>query len=148
MRPFRLNCLFFACAMTLAPVIMPVAVAFAQQAAQTGETSAEPPAAEEKPVPYDDRLLRLAEVMGSIHYLRTLCGQTDGAWRESMQKLLDAEAAAEPRRRERLTAGFNRGFRTFASVYTSCTLSAVQAEENYRAEGATLVSEIVARFGN
>lgn len=148
MRPFRANRLFLACAVTLISATMPAAGAFAQQAAATGEKADEAPVAEEKPAPYDSRLLRLAEVMGSIHYLRTLCGQTDGAWRESMQKLLDAEAAAEPRRRERLTAGFNRGFRSFASVYTSCTLPAVQAEENYRAEGATLVSEIVARFGN
>lgn len=136
--------LLLAGAMTL----MMAAIAPAQQAADTADKTDEAPATEAKPTPYDTRLLRLAEVMGSIHYLRSLCGQTDGAWRESMQKLLDAEASGEPKRRERLTAGFNRGFRTFASVYTTCTVSAVQAEENYRAEGATLVSEIVARFGN
>ncbi|MDO9417522.1 TIGR02301 family protein [Pararhizobium sp.] len=106
-------------------------------------------AVEEKPVPYDERLLRLAEVMGSVHYLRNLCQKTgEDQWRVSMQTLLDAETKTEPKRKERLTAGFNRGFRAFASVYTSCTGSAVVAEERYRAEGATLVSEIVARFGN
>lgn len=144
MKPVRLHSFLLACAMTLATAAAPLA----QQVTGSGETAEDAAAAEEKPAPYDARLLRLAEVMGSIHYLRTLCGQTDGAWRESMQKLLDAEASAEPRRRERLTAAFNRGFRTFASVYTSCTVSAVRAEESYRAEGATLVSEIVARFGN
>ncbi|MEY9630634.1 uncharacterized protein (TIGR02301 family) [Sinorhizobium fredii] len=65
-----------------------------------------------------------------------------------MQQLIDKETADEPKRRERMTAAFNRGYRTFASVYTACTEPATLAEERYRAEGATLASEIVARFGN
>ena len=48
----------------------------------------------------------------------------------------------------RLTAAYNRGYRSFASVYTSCTPAAVRAEQNYRNEGATLATEITARFGN
>ena len=65
-----------------------------------------------------------------------------------MQALLDSETAGEPGRREQLTAGYNRGFRAFASVYTDCTPSAVVAEERYRYEGAKLITEIVARYGN
>ena len=100
-------------------------------------------------VPYDDKLSRLAEVLGSVHYLRTLCKAGDsGVWRVHMQQLLDTEAKDEPQRKEQLTAAFNRGYRAFASVYTDCTQAAIVAEERYRAEGATLATEIASRFGN
>jgi uncharacterized protein (TIGR02301 family) len=101
------------------------------------------------PPPYEARLMRLAEIIGSIQYLRNLCnpdGET--GWRESMQALLDSETAGEAGRRAQLTAGYNRGFRAFASVYTVCTASALVAEERYRHEAATLIAEIVARYGN
>lgn len=106
------------------------------------------PPAEEKPAPYDTQLMRLAEVLGSVHYLRTLCGADSADWRSSMQTLLDAETLNEPKRRERLTASFNRGYRAFAAVHTTCTTAARVAEERYRNEGATLAGEIAARYGN
>ncbi|WP_132664480.1 TIGR02301 family protein [Rhizobium sp. PP-CC-3G-465] len=102
-----------------------------------------------KPAPYDARLLRMAEIVGSVTYLRTLCADVKaGEWRADMQALIDREAGAEPDRKARLTAAFNRGYRSFASVYTSCTPSAVLADQRYRDEGATLAAEIVSRFGN
>ena len=101
------------------------------------------------PPPYEDRLMRLSEILGSIQYLRNLCNsEGETGWRESMQALLDSETVGEPDRRERLTASYNRGFRAFASVYTSCTDLALIAEERYRHEGATLIAELVARYGN
>jgi uncharacterized protein (TIGR02301 family) len=108
-----------------------------------------PPVDAGTPAPYDDQLLRLSEILGSVHYLRHLCApgaQED--WREKMQQLLDTETRTEPTRKERLTAAFNRGYRSFASVYTDCTPQAISAEERYRNEGATLATEITARFGN
>lgn len=121
----------------------------AQEKQTAPQTTAPSPAQEEKPTPYDQRLIRLAEILGSVHYLRNLClDQAEDGWRRSTQELIDKEAAGEPKRRERITAAFNRGYRTFASVYTKCTEPATLAEERYRAEGATLASEIVARFGN
>ncbi|WP_199628864.1 TIGR02301 family protein [Rhizobium sp. OAE497] len=119
-----------------------------------GKNAAAPAAPEAPPppaaaVPYDDKLLRFAEVIGSVHYLRTLCKAPGGdEWRNSMQQLLDSEAKDEPQRKEKLTAAFNRGYRAFASVYTDCTASAIVAEERYRNEGATLATEITSRFGN
>ncbi|MBB3591878.1 uncharacterized protein (TIGR02301 family) [Rhizobium sp. BK529] len=121
--------------------------------AQGGKNAAPPPPAEVAPqvvtVPYDDKLARLAEVLGSVHYLRTLC-KAPGAdeWRTDMQQLLDSETNGEPQRKEKLTAAFNRGYRAFASVYTDCTQAAIVAEERYRNEGATLATEITSRFGN
>ncbi|MBB3459983.1 uncharacterized protein (TIGR02301 family) [Rhizobium sp. BK377] len=124
----------------------------AQSGVQGGK-NAPPPPEEIVPqvaiVPYDDKLARLAEVLGSVHYLRTLC-KAPGAdeWRADMQQLLDSETNGEPQRKEKLTAAFNRGYRAFASVYTVCTQAAIVAEERYRNEGATLATEITSRFGN
>lgn len=132
-------------------VVLPFAfVAGAHLAvAQTEEEEATVVVPDLPPPPYETRLLRLAEILGSVHYLRNLCNaEGETGWRESMQRLLDSETAGEQNRREQLTAGYNRGFRAFASVYTVCTDAAVVAEERYRREGATLVTEIVARYGN
>lgn len=123
--------------------------AFAQKPAAAPKTAPEVTIpTEEKPTPYDGQLLRLAEILGSVHYLRTLCGADSADWRTSMQTLLDAETVNEPQRRKRLTASFNRGYRAFAAVHTSCTPAARTAEERYRNEGATLAGEIAARYGN
>ncbi|HEV7304568.1 TIGR02301 family protein [Ensifer sp.] len=121
----------------------------AKEAAKTETVAPAPVVVEEKPTPYDQRLIRLSEILGSVHYLRNLCvKEPEDVWRRSTQELIDKETANEVKRRERMTAAFNRGYRTFASVYTTCTGPAIVAEQRYRAEGATLASEIVARFGN
>ena len=126
-----------------------LAVTALPAAAQKVAPAATPAQPVEKPAPYDQRLLRLSEILGSVHYLRVLCKASDpDDWRQVMQELLDKEARGEAARQARLTAAFNRGYRTFASVYTSCTPAAAAADQRYRAEGATLASEIVARFGN
>jgi uncharacterized protein (TIGR02301 family) len=63
----------------------------------------------EQPTPYDDRLGRLSEVIGAVHYLRNLCNVAgEPEWRQSLQALLDAETQNEPRRKARLTAAYNR----------------------------------------
>lgn len=126
--------------------------AIAQQKRKAAEEPAEAPPAVEKAAPYDGRLLRLAEILGSVHYLRNLCkgaeADTESNWRAVMQELLGEETLNEPQRAARLTAAFNRGYRSFASTYVKCTPQAITAEEAYRAEGATLATEITARFGN
>ncbi|GAB5506531.1 MAG: TIGR02301 family protein [Rhizobiaceae bacterium] len=96
---------------------------------------------------YDKQLLRLAELFGSLHYLRNLCGETGNTWREHMEALLVAEEP-EPENRARLVASFNHGYRSFGSVYTTCTASAVEAIERYMLEGETLTRDLVSRFGN
>ena len=48
--------------------------------------------------PYDDRLMRLAEILGAVHYLRELCGSGDGQlWRERMPSFAVVERRAYPR---------------------------------------------------
>ncbi|WP_442578387.1 TIGR02301 family protein [Mesorhizobium sp. ASY16-5R] len=97
--------------------------------------------------PYENGLLRLSEVLGSLHFLRSLCGETGDRWRGEMEKLLAAENP-DPARRERFVARFNRGYRSFADNYTSCTASATEAISRYMKEGEELSREIAARQGN
>ena len=95
--------------------------------------------------PYDERLNRLAEVLGSIHYLQNLCAKPGNLWRDQMSRLL-AEEKPEPARRARLIASFNRGYRAFGSVYTSCTAQARASSDRYVAEGIALTTEIENRY--
>ncbi len=98
-------------------------------------------------VPYEKQLLRLSEILGSIHYLRSLCGEKDGGWRVEMETLLKTENP-EPVRRARMVASFNRGYRAFSSIYKNCTHSATAAIERYMREGEILTRDVVVRYGN
>jgi len=101
----------------------------------------------EPAAPYDSKMLRLAEVLGSIHYLRNLCEAGEGnKWREIMSSLLVSEKPG-PKRRERLVARFNRGYRAFNDTYGVCTASAAAAGERYRKEGSDLAGQITRRYG-
>lgn len=102
------------------------------------------PAAE---APYDGQLMRLAEVLGSLHFLRNLCGEEGSRWRDEMEALLAAEEA-EAARRQRLVASFNHGYRSFEGVYRACTESALAAIARYMKEGETLTRDVAARYGN
>lgn len=96
--------------------------------------------------PYDEKLGRLAEVLGSIHYLTNLCTEPSNRWREEMEQLLAAEKP-EPVRRARLVAAFNKGYRTFDSVYTRCTEQARVSADRYVEEGRALTLELTGTFG-
>ncbi|WP_054308775.1 TIGR02301 family protein [Mesorhizobium sp. 1M-11] len=106
---------------------------------------AQPAAAAE--APFEPGLMRLAEVLGSLHFLRNLCGEKGDQWRDEMQKLLDSENP-DPERRARFIAAFNRGYRSFGSTYTQCTSSASEAISRYMKEGEKLSRDIASRYGN
>ncbi|BCH25868.1 TIGR02301 family protein [Mesorhizobium sp. L-8-10] len=97
--------------------------------------------------PFEAQLMRLAEVLGSLHYLRNLCGEKGNQWRDEMEKLLAAENP-EPTRRARFIASFNRGYRSFDGIYVNCTASATEAIGRYMKEGEALSRDIASRFGN
>lgn len=97
---------------------------------------------------YEPQLQRLSEVLGSLHYLRTLCGANEGQkWRIEMQQLIVEEQPSGDRK-EQLTARFNRGFRSYREIYRECTPAASQAAAEYLREGIKLSSEIPNRYGN
>jgi uncharacterized protein (TIGR02301 family) len=97
--------------------------------------------------PFEPGLMRLAEVLGSLHFLRNLCGEKSDQWRSEMEKLLDSENP-DPDRRARFIASFNRGYRSFGGTYTQCTPSATEAISRYMKEGETLSRDIASRYGN
>jgi uncharacterized protein (TIGR02301 family) len=130
------------------------AAAFAQDqippdsgSAKSAPSAQTPPAATEPAVPvYEEKLLRLAEILGSLSLLRDLCGSDDGAaWRDEMSSLLTAEDPP-PERRARLVASFNHGFETLNAVYRVCTPSARLAISRYLDEGQQLASDVRGRY--
>ena len=119
--------------------------AYAQRAA---EPLAAPPTIQGGPAPFEPDLMRLAEILGALQYLRTLCGANEGQkWREQMQALLDAEATTADRK-NRMVTNFNRGYRSFQQSYRTCTPAANVAVRRYLEEGSKISREITARYTN
>ena len=93
--------------------------------------------------PYDERLMRLSEILGAVHYLRELCGANDGqVWRDRMKELMDAEGSTALRR-AKLTRSFNSGYRSYSRTYNSCTPSAQTAINRFLAEGSEIADGLV-----
>ncbi len=93
--------------------------------------------------PYDERLQRLSEILGAVHYLRELCGATDGQlWRDRMRELMDAEGSSALRK-ARLTRSFNGGYRSYSRTYSTCTPSAQTAIARFLTEGAEISDALI-----
>ena len=111
--------------------------------------AAAPARAQETPAPYDANLQRLAEILGSLHYLRQICGANEGQkWRNQMQALVDADAPNNGDRRNKMVAAFNRGFRIFQQSYRTCTPAADLVIRRYLDEGSKIAREVTARYAN
>ncbi len=120
------------------------APAFAAAAQTPAETAPEQPGE----AAYMQPLGRLAMILGSMHFLRKLCGDPQAEiWREKMQELIEAQAPADAEKKQ-LIASFNNGYRTFAATYRSCTSSARIAVNRYQSEAAALAREIGSRYGS
>ena len=121
--------------------VLNCALAAAQDAAQV-----DPAPFEEPPPVYEASLLRLAEVLGSLYFLRGLCGSADAeSWKADMASILSAEEPG-PMRRARLVARFNHGFETFNAVHKSCTPASRQAMAHYLEEARRTVSDVRLRY--
>lgn len=93
--------------------------------------------------PYDEKLIRLSEILGAVHYLRELCGAGDGQiWRERMRELIDAEGGSA-QRRARFTRSFNQGYRAYSRTYNVCTPSAQTAITRFLSEGSQIADSLV-----
>ncbi|MFG1240975.1 TIGR02301 family protein [Xanthobacter versatilis] len=117
------------------------ALALSSPAFAAGPTEGAPP-------PYDGDLMRLAEILGALHYLRPLCGVTSEGqrWRTEMQALIDTEQPSDARR-AKIISSFNRGYSSYAEVYRTCTPAARVAVERQLDEGSRLAHDIVVRYG-
>jgi uncharacterized protein (TIGR02301 family) len=99
------------------------------------ESSAPPPPDDR---PYDAKLLRLAEILGAVHYLRELCGAQEGQlWRDQMKEIVKNEGSTAVRR-AKLVNSFNDGYRGYRRTYRSCTSSATVAITRFSVEGAQI----------
>ena len=102
--------------------------------------SSVPPPPDDRP--YDTKLLRLAEVLGAVHYLRELCGAQEGQlWRDQMKEILKNEGSTAVRR-AKLVNSFNDGYRGYRRTYRSCTSSATVAITRFSAEGAQIATAL------
>jgi uncharacterized protein (TIGR02301 family) len=107
-----------------------------------------PVRAQDAAAPFDGDLQRLAEILGTLHYLRGICGTNEGGkWRNEMQALIDAETPAGDRR-TRMIAGFNRGYNGFQQTYRTCTPAALVAIRRYIDEGSKISKDLTARYAN
>jgi uncharacterized protein (TIGR02301 family) len=96
--------------------------------------------------PYDDRLFRLSEILGAVHYLRELCGANEGQyWRDRMHDLMEAEGSTALRR-AKLTRAFNQGYRSYSRTYNTCSPSAQTAITRFLSEGTSLSEGLLKAF--
>ncbi len=111
------------------------------------EQPKEAPAPADVPAPYDRDLMRMAEVIGSLAFLRNLCAMPDAAeWPARMKALIEAEGIT-PARRDRLAGAYNRGYKAYALTYRVCTPAAHEATARFLAEGEKLSHALAGRFG-
>jgi uncharacterized protein (TIGR02301 family) len=93
--------------------------------------------------PYDEKLMRLSEILGAVHYLRELCGANEGQkWRDSMKELMDTEGSSALRR-ARLTRSFNNGYRAYSRNYSACSATVQSAITRFLTEGAEIADSLV-----
>ena len=116
------------------------ALAIGVTAVATGPAGAQGTSSDTKP--YDDKLMRLSEILGAVHYLRELCGSSDGQkWRDQMRELMDTEGSSALRR-AKLTRSFNNGYRSYSRTYNVCSQSAQTAITRFLAEGADIAESL------
>ncbi|MGZ8399913.1 MAG: TIGR02301 family protein [Methyloceanibacter sp.] len=103
------------------------------------ESTAPPPPDDR---PYDNKLMRLAEILGAVHYLRELCGAQEGqVWRDQMKEILRNEGTTAVRR-AKLVNAFNDGYRGYRRTYRTCTQSATLATTRFSSEGASIAASL------
>jgi uncharacterized protein (TIGR02301 family) len=125
------------------------APAFAQNAAGTQKQHQAPASTPPKAVttddrPYDTQLFRLSEILGTLHYLRELCGANEGqVWREHMRELVASEGTSALRR-AKLVESFNRGYRDYSRTYRSCTQPAIVAIQRYMEQASAITDGLIA----
>jgi uncharacterized protein (TIGR02301 family) len=101
----------------------------------------------DEPVSYDAELARLATILGSLHYLRNLCGETGNQWRDEMETIILSDKM-ESLRKKRAIAAFNDGYQAFSASYTQCNPRAIEAIGKFQSEGAALTATVLTRYKN
>ncbi|EJF87030.1 TIGR02301 family protein [Bartonella vinsonii subsp. arupensis OK-94-513] len=97
--------------------------------------------------PYETKLLRLAEILGSLHSLQNLCSTPTNQWYNYMSALIEAEQPM-PQRRTYFYEAFNEAYRAFSENYHHCTQSAIEATQRYIKEGKSLSENLLMHYNN
>jgi uncharacterized protein (TIGR02301 family) len=96
---------------------------------------------------YEPQLLRLAELMGALAYLRDLCGAHDAeAFHAKMASLLEVEARSQTRK-ESLAGAYNNGFRGYELSYRVCTPAAREIIARFLDEAGKISTDVANRYG-
>ncbi len=114
-----------------------------------GAPAAKPPPAPPPPpaaAPYEGDMLRLAELLGALAYLRDLCDAGDGArFRERMAALIETDPRAQEAR-DQLAGAFNRGFDGYRQSYRACTANARDSIDAYLGEAERIAHDLATRY--
>ncbi|WP_273757999.1 TIGR02301 family protein [Bartonella sp. AU55XJBT] len=102
--------------------------------------------------PYEKKLLRLAEILGSLHFLQNLCKPPTNQWPTNqwydyMNALIEAEHPI-PQRRAYFYEAFNEAYRAFSENYHHCTQAAIEANQRYIQEGRALSENLLIHYNN
>ena len=132
----------------MSPAVAALVLALAQGAPAAKPAPAPSPSpARVEPPPYEANLLRLAELMGALAYLRDLCHDGDGAeFRERIAKLIGSDPRPQEAK-DQLAGAFNRGFDSYRLTYRVCTSNAQATILAYLDETARLAKEVASRYG-
>ncbi|MEN2495260.1 MAG: hypothetical protein TECD_01181 [Hyphomicrobiaceae bacterium hypho_1] len=95
---------------------------------------------------YDQKLYRLSELLGAIHYLRELCASNDGQkWRRNMQELINAEGTSS-NRKEIMSHQFNRGYRSLSKIYPHCTNQAKKTINDFIKDSIKTTDDLIVLY--
>jgi len=86
---------------------------------------------------YQGRLLRLAEILGGLHSVRTLCEAGDSHWRDRMMELIRLERPSTDERSEMIER-FNAGYAAVNGRFSSCSSDARAYGVSLAREGETI----------
>jgi len=90
-------------------------------------------------------MMRLAEVLGAVHYLRPLCGSHEGQkWRDQMIRMLQSVRTSGDDQQV-LISHFNIFYYRYRDAYPRCTGDAVRDANRLVAEGQRLAQTLALR---
>jgi uncharacterized protein (TIGR02301 family) len=90
----------------------------------------------------DKGLVRLAEILGSVHHLREVCGANEGAlWRNKMIDMLNA-ATLGAQERQLMISHFNDAYYQAQKAFPDCSDGAAQASNSLFDEAHKLAARL------
>lgn len=110
---------------------------------------AETPPAPTVPPPYERPLVELAEAIGSLSFLTSLCMPSlePNAWQKRMDGLIESEGQVQTTR-EKMMGAYNQGFLAFQTAHRDCSPAAKAARALLVKDAARLAREIERRWGS